>query len=36
MSPVFIVLSVAGFVIFFGMLGTQWLLTRPGRRGSTL
>jgi hypothetical protein len=33
---VFTFLSIAGFVVFFGMLGTQWLLTRPGRNGPTL
>jgi hypothetical protein len=35
MSPVLVVLSVLGFVVGLALLGGQWLLTRPGRRGWT-
>jgi hypothetical protein len=35
-SPVFPILSAMGAVLVVIMLGTQWLLTRPGRRGWTL
>ncbi|MBW3556614.1 MAG: hypothetical protein KY454_06720 [Actinobacteria bacterium] len=30
-SPLFPALSIAGFVIALALLGTQWLLTRPGQ-----
>jgi hypothetical protein len=35
-SGTFAVVSLLGFVVALGMLGLQWYLTRPGRRGWTL
>jgi cobalamin biosynthesis Mg chelatase CobN len=35
-SGTFAVLSIVGFVVVAGLLGLQWFLTRPGRRGWTL
>ncbi|HZQ27961.1 MAG TPA: hypothetical protein VFA94_09695 [Acidimicrobiales bacterium] len=35
-SPLFIVLSAAGFALALGLFAVQWFLTRPGRSGWTL
>jgi hypothetical protein len=35
-SPVFLWLSVIGFATGVALLGAQWFLTKPGRRGWTL
>ena len=35
-SSVFVWLSILGFVLFVALLGSQWFLTRPGRRGWTI
>jgi hypothetical protein len=33
---IFPLLSVGGFAAVGGLLGAQWYLTKPGRRGRTL
>lgn len=35
-SDAYALLSLFGFLVVIGLLGLQWYLTRPGRRGWTL